>query len=210
VRAATTEQELAAYERGREAARRAVEREPRNAQAHFWYATNTGRWGQTRGVLRSLFLLPELRREIDTVLELDPDLVGVYLLAGSVDYEVPGMFGGDLARSEARLRRSARSPAALTQSAWWPQRDSNGPTRPEAAAPTHTGRRPGKSPRCGRPRGDGAQRHRQQAAGRAQGAGPGGPPRSPHPSRSVPSWPGTRASGSRGSGPAVLRYLTMP
>jgi hypothetical protein len=105
VRATTTEQKLAAYELGRQAARRAVEREPRNAAAHFWYATNTGRWGQARGVLRSLFLLPELRREIDTVLELDPNLVGVYLLAGSVDYEVPGMFGGDLARSEARLRR---------------------------------------------------------------------------------------------------------
>ncbi|HXG03892.1 MAG TPA: hypothetical protein VNO23_10845, partial [Candidatus Binatia bacterium] len=62
VRATSTEQKLAAYERGRQAARRAVEREPRNAAAHFWYATNTGRWGQTRGVLRSLFLLPELRR----------------------------------------------------------------------------------------------------------------------------------------------------
>ncbi|HXG03130.1 MAG TPA: tetratricopeptide repeat protein, partial [Candidatus Binatia bacterium] len=105
VRATTAEQKLAAYERGREAARRAIEREPKNAAAHFWYATNTGRWGQARGVLRSLFLLPELRREIDTVLALDPRLVGVYMLAGSVDYEVPGMFGGDLARSEALLRR---------------------------------------------------------------------------------------------------------
>lgn len=105
VRAATPEQKLAAYERGREAARRAIAREPRSAQAHFWYATTTARWGQTRGVLRSLFLLPEVRRAIATVLELDPTLVGVYLLAGSVDYEVPGIFGGDLARSEAMLRR---------------------------------------------------------------------------------------------------------
>jgi len=57
VRATTDEQRLAAYAEGREAARRAVELAPRSALAHLLYGINTGRWGQTRGVLRSLFLL---------------------------------------------------------------------------------------------------------------------------------------------------------
>jgi tetratricopeptide (TPR) repeat protein len=105
IRAATPEQKLQAYDRGRQAARRAIEREPRSAAAHFWFATNTARWGQTKGVLRSLFLLPTVQEEIRTVLELDPEFTAVYALAGNVYYEVPGIFGGDLERAEQMFRR---------------------------------------------------------------------------------------------------------
>lgn len=105
VRAPSTEQKLDAYDRGRQAARRATELEPKNALAHLWYATNTGRWGQTKGVVRSLFLLPEVQREIDTVIELDPNLTAVYALAGNVYYEVPGLLGGDLEKAEAMFRK---------------------------------------------------------------------------------------------------------
>src|SRR5213080_3335229 len=72
VRATTTEEKLAAYARGREVGERAVELAPRNHDAHLWYAINTGRWGQEKGVLRSLFLLPTLREEIEILLALDP------------------------------------------------------------------------------------------------------------------------------------------
>ncbi len=105
VRAATAQEKLMAYDRGRQAGRRAVELAPRSAAARFWYAANTGRWGQTKGVLRSLFLLPELQREIDEVIALDPRFTPVYALAGSVYYEVPGLFGGDLDRAEAMFRK---------------------------------------------------------------------------------------------------------
>ncbi len=105
VRARTTDEKLAAYEQGRQAARRAAELAPRNARAHFWYATNAGRWGQTRGVLRSLFLLPEVKRGMETALALDPRFAPAYALAGTVYYEVPGLFGGDLEKSEALFRQ---------------------------------------------------------------------------------------------------------
>ncbi|HET8575830.1 MAG TPA: hypothetical protein VFO18_01930, partial [Methylomirabilota bacterium] len=72
IRAKTPDEKLEAYDQGREAARRAVEVAPRSVQAHFWYGTDTARWGQTKGVVRSLFLLPTVKREIATVLELDP------------------------------------------------------------------------------------------------------------------------------------------
>lgn len=114
VRATSGEARLEAYDRGRAAAKRAVEREPHSALAHLWYAVNTARWGQVRGVVRSLFLLPEVRREIDTVLALDPGLTAVYALAGNVDYEVPGLLGGDLARAEAMFRRGLEQDPAFT------------------------------------------------------------------------------------------------
>jgi tetratricopeptide (TPR) repeat protein len=104
VRAQSTEEKLDAYEQGRQAARRAAEIAPRNGRAHFWYATNAGRWGQTKGVMRSLFLLPEVRRGMETALELDPRFPPAYVLAGTVYYEVPGLFGGDLEKSERLFR----------------------------------------------------------------------------------------------------------
>lgn len=104
VRATTREEKLAAYDRGRQAGRRATELAPRDAAAHFWYATNTGRWGQTNGVVRSLFLLSTVREHLALALELDPHFTGAYVVAGYVDYEVPGLLGGDLDRAEASFR----------------------------------------------------------------------------------------------------------
>jgi NAD(P)-dependent dehydrogenase (short-subunit alcohol dehydrogenase family) len=105
VRARSDEDKLAAYERGREAGRRAVELEPKAFLGHLWYAINTARWGQTKGVVRSLFLLPAVREEIRVLLELAPDAPAVYALAGNVDLEVPGPLGGDIDRAEAEFRK---------------------------------------------------------------------------------------------------------
>lgn len=105
VRAATAEEKLAAYERGREWGRRAVELAPRSEEAHVWYAINTGRWGQTKGVMRSLFLLPTMREEIDTILSLNPRSVRGHALAGNVLFEVPGLLGGDRKKAEEHYRK---------------------------------------------------------------------------------------------------------
>jgi tetratricopeptide (TPR) repeat protein len=114
VRAKTSEEKLEAYEQGRQAAKRAADAAPKNARAHFWYATNAGRWGQTKGVLRSLFLLPEVKRGMETALELDPRFPQAYVLAGTVYYEVPGLFGGDLEKSEALFRKGLEIDARFT------------------------------------------------------------------------------------------------
>lgn len=105
VRAKSTAEKLEGYDRGRQAARRALELEPRNVAARFWYATNAARWGQTKGVVRSLFLLPTVQQEIEMILELDPRFTAVYALAGNVYYEVPGLLGGDLEKAEAMFQK---------------------------------------------------------------------------------------------------------
>ena len=114
VRARSVEEKLEAYEQGRQAARQAAEIAPRNARAHFWYATNAGRWGQTKGVMRSLFLLPEVKRGMETALDLDPGYPPAYVLAGTVYYEVPGLFGGDLEKSERLFRKGLEVDGRLT------------------------------------------------------------------------------------------------
>ena len=105
VRATTAEQKLEGYARGRELGERAVELAPRNADAHLWYAINTARWGQTKGIMRSLFLLPTVQREIDTILTLDPRSVRGYALAGNVYMEVPRLAGGDREKAEGYFKK---------------------------------------------------------------------------------------------------------
>src|SRR5262249_15621313 len=78
---------------------------PRSVLAHFWYGTNTARWGQTKGVMRSLFLLPTVKQEIETVLDLDPTFAPGYALAANVYYDVPPLLGGDLDRAEQMFRK---------------------------------------------------------------------------------------------------------
>ncbi len=105
VRAKTPEEKLESYDRGRQAAKRAIELAPKSAPARFWYGTNTGRWGQTKGIMRSLFLLPTVKGAMETALELDPGYAPAYALGGSIYYEVPGFAGGDLDRSETLFRK---------------------------------------------------------------------------------------------------------
>jgi tetratricopeptide (TPR) repeat protein len=114
VRARTQEDKLKAYDTGRQAAKRVVEADPRHVVARFWYATNTARWGQTNGIVRSLFLLPEVKREISAILDLDPGFSAAYVLAGNVYYEVPPLLGGDLAKAEEFFRKGLELDARYT------------------------------------------------------------------------------------------------
>jgi hypothetical protein len=119
------EEKLEAYDRGRQAGRRAVELAPRDAAAHFWYATNTARWGQTHGVVRSLFLLSTVREHLAIALELDPALTGAHVVTGYVYYEVPALLGGDLDRAEESFRTALAQVPGFTAAAWvsctWPR-----------------------------------------------------------------------------------------
>jgi tetratricopeptide (TPR) repeat protein len=105
-RARGDEQRLAAYERGRDAGRRAVALAPRSERAHVWYALNQARWAETRGLVRALAAVRELRGEAQVILSLDAASVEGHALAGGLDAELPGMLGGDRARAEAHFRRA--------------------------------------------------------------------------------------------------------
>jgi predicted Zn-dependent protease len=114
VRATTGAQRLAAYEQGRQAAKRAMELEPKSAAAHFWYATNTARYGQTKGVVQSLFLLSAVQEEIGIIFNLDPKFTPAYALAGNVLYEVPRFLGGDVSKAEEMFRNGLQHDSKFT------------------------------------------------------------------------------------------------
>ena len=150
IRAKTTDDKLAAYDQGRQAAQRAVELAPRSVTAHLWYAIDTGRWGQTKGIMRSLVLLPIVSKEIDTVLALDPKFPPAYSLAGHFYLEVPGMLGGDLDRAEKLFRTGLGLDPTFTACAWAsPRRSSRRAASPKpgrSSTPSSPRRRPTISP----------------------------------------------------------------
>lgn len=106
VKARTKDDLIRVFENGKEAAKKAIDIDPRNADAHFFYVANLASLGDTKGLFNSLFMLPEVRRELETVLELDPDNVNGLAMTGALYLYLPSILGGDLHISEVYLKRS--------------------------------------------------------------------------------------------------------
>ncbi len=100
------EDKLYFYEQGMKYGKKAINLDKNCAQAHFWYMVNLGRSGQTKGVLNSLGLVPEIKKEIDIVLKLDPKHTGAMDAGAMLYYELPGLMGGNLNRSIEYLNRA--------------------------------------------------------------------------------------------------------
>ena len=99
---------LAVYDRAESLLRRAVDLAPREADAHYWFGIAMGRRGETRGILRSLFLIGPLRREMRTVLGLDPKHGGAHHVLGEMLREIPVFAGGDKKAAARELEIAAR------------------------------------------------------------------------------------------------------
>jgi tetratricopeptide (TPR) repeat protein len=98
----------AQLERGMAAARRAVAADPRGPAGHFWLAATMGAMAETAGMRAGLRYRGEIKRELETVLALDPAFQ-----KGSADralgrwyFKVPRLFGGSDQKSLDHLRRS--------------------------------------------------------------------------------------------------------
>ncbi|HEY7535993.1 MAG TPA: hypothetical protein VH878_08600 [Thermodesulfobacteriota bacterium] len=114
VKATIDEEKIGAFTNGMEVAKKAIQVSPDNPDAHFFYVANLGSWGATHGILRSLFLLSEIRKELELILELDPNHVYGLGMTGILYYTIPSFIGGDLTISEIYLKRAMRLDPNLT------------------------------------------------------------------------------------------------
>ncbi len=106
VKARSKEELIRVFENGTRAAEKAVEIEPGNPDAHFFYVANLASLGDAKGLFNSLFMLPEVRRELDLILELDPNHENGLAMQGALFYYLPGILGGDMQISEIYIRRA--------------------------------------------------------------------------------------------------------
>lgn len=88
-------EKIKTYEKAEQLLRRAVELDPKNAEAHFWLGVSLGRIGQVRGILKSLFLVGPIRREMEIVLALDPAHGGAHNVLAEILWQLPRFAGGN-------------------------------------------------------------------------------------------------------------------
>ncbi len=82
------------YEAGETAAGQAIKAEPTKAMGYFWYAANIGRIGQYKGVLNSLFMLPDFKKYLGKAYAIDKTDPNVNEAYGEMYYELPWIIGG--------------------------------------------------------------------------------------------------------------------
>jgi tetratricopeptide (TPR) repeat protein len=96
------------YERGIEAAMRAVELEPERPEGHFWMAADMGAMAESFGLRAGIRYRGAIKRELEAVLRIDPSFQ-----QGSADralgrwyFKVPRLFGGSRDKALEHLKRS--------------------------------------------------------------------------------------------------------
>ncbi|MCM2303741.1 MAG: glycerate kinase [Elusimicrobia bacterium] len=103
---------LALYESAKGDCERSVALSSGVADAHFWLGVGIGRWGETKGLMKALFIIKPLKKEMAEVLRLDPSHGGAHNVLGEILWQVPGFVGGDkkkaLEEFETALRLSPR------------------------------------------------------------------------------------------------------
>lgn len=103
---------LALYESAKADCERSVALSPGVADSHFWLGVTIGRWGETKGLMKALFIIKPLKKEMAEVIRLDPSHGGAHNVLAEILWQVPGFVGGDkkkaLEEFETALRLSPR------------------------------------------------------------------------------------------------------
>ncbi len=102
------------YEAGEAAAGKAIQAEPKKAMGYFWYAANIGRIGQYKGVLNSLFMLPDFKKYLGKAYAIDKTDPNVNEAYGEMYYELPWIVGGSDTKSLDFLNTSLKGDPNFT------------------------------------------------------------------------------------------------
>lgn len=89
-------------------AEKAVALKPNQPDGYYWRGVNNGKYGETRGVLKSLSLVKPIKKDMNKVIELDESYEdgGAHRVLGRVFFKVPGIAGGSKEKSLEHLEKS--------------------------------------------------------------------------------------------------------
>jgi len=96
------------FQKGIDWSKKAIELNPKSAGGHFWLGVNNGKYGESRGILKSLFLVGPIKEEMKQVIAIDPayEHGGAYRVLGRMFYKLPGFAGGGVDKSITNLKKS--------------------------------------------------------------------------------------------------------
>jgi tetratricopeptide (TPR) repeat protein len=87
---------------------KAVELDPEKPDGHYWLGVNNGKFGEVKGVLKSLALVKPVKQSMNKVIELDRSYEdgGADRVLGRVYFKLPGFAGGSKDKSREHLEKS--------------------------------------------------------------------------------------------------------
>jgi len=88
--------------------KKAIEAESDKPDGHYWLAVNNGKYGEAKGVMKSLSLVKPIKRSLNKVIELDRTYEdgGADRVLGRVFFKLPGIAGGSKDKSMEHLEKS--------------------------------------------------------------------------------------------------------
>lgn len=100
------EKRRTAYEAGARIAKRALELQNTNAEAHYLYAANLGSAAQLKGLMASALTIQDLKYHVKRALELQKNHAPALHMMGMMFEELPWVMGGDSRAALDYLQRA--------------------------------------------------------------------------------------------------------
>jgi tetratricopeptide (TPR) repeat protein len=107
---ASDDVKMALFQEGIDLAKQAVALEPKGVEGHFWLGVLYGVYGEAKGILKSLAMVPDIKAEMAACLEIDPSVEGwgPDRVLGRMFYRLPFFKGGDNKKSLEHLEQSLK------------------------------------------------------------------------------------------------------
>lgn len=100
-------EKLKIFKQAMDVCKKAVTLRPNGVEGHYWLGVHIGSYGETRGVLKSLFLKNDIIAEMNKAIAIDGtyEKGGPYCVLGRLYFKVPGLFGGSNKKSRLNLEK---------------------------------------------------------------------------------------------------------
>jgi tetratricopeptide (TPR) repeat protein len=105
---AVKDKQIDLFQKGIDWSKKAIEINPKNPGGYFWLGVNNSKYGEARGILKSLFLVGPIIDSMQQVIAIDPgyDHGGAYRVLGRVYFKLPRFAGGGIDKSIENLKKS--------------------------------------------------------------------------------------------------------
>ncbi len=104
----TEDDKLAILEMGKSYAEAAIEVLPNSPHPYYWQASLSGRIGQARGIMSSLFMVRPMKESLDRALELDDDYADAHWVLSQLYHQAPG-FPLSIGNKKSSLQHAERA-----------------------------------------------------------------------------------------------------
>ena len=102
------EERKRAFTMGQTYAQKLCELNPDSVEGNFWFAVNMASYGGEVGVMKSAFMLPDIKKRMEIVMDRERFYYhgGPQRLLARIDYETPGLFRGSLENAVQMLKEA--------------------------------------------------------------------------------------------------------